>query len=76
LSSVSTRPSSVPSIASVLPTSNSPLPLTWDSTSKQELPEQHASSHAHPSRRDTALSLLSESEYDQVFISRSDNPQN
>lgn len=67
LSSVSTRPTSVPSIVSVLSTSNS---------NKQELPGHYAPSHAHPSRRDTAMSLPSESEHDQMFISQSDNPQN
>lgn len=67
LSSVSTRPTSVPSIASILSTSNS---------NKQELPEHYAPSHAHPSRRDTAMTLPSESEHDQVFISQSNNPQN
>jgi hypothetical protein len=76
LSSVSTRPTSVPSIASVLPTSNSPSPLGWDSTGKQELPGHYAPSHAHPTRRDTAMPLPSESEHDQEFISQSDNPQN
>ncbi|KIK41273.1 hypothetical protein CY34DRAFT_217545 [Suillus luteus UH-Slu-Lm8-n1] len=76
LSSVSTRPTSVPSIASVLPTSNSPSSLDWDSTSKQGLPGHYAPSHVHPSRRDTAMSLPSESEHDQVFISKSGNPQN
>lgn len=76
LSSVSTRPTSVPSIASVLSTSDSPSPLGWDSTSKQELPGHYAPSHAHPSRRDTAMPLLSESERDRVFFSQSDNPQN
>lgn len=59
-SSASTRPSSVPSIASVLSTSNSPLPPSCDSTSKEDLPGHYAPSHVHPSRRDTALSLLSE----------------
>lgn len=67
LSSVSTRPTSVPSIASVLSTSNS---------NKQELPGHYAPFHAYPSRRDTAMSLPSESEHDQMFISQSDNPQN
>jgi len=81
LSSASTRPSSVPSIASVISTPSSPPPLSWDSTSKQDEPGYHSSSHAHPSRRDTALSLLSEysddSEPDeQVFILPSGNPQN
>lgn len=74
LSSVSTRPTSVPSIASVL--SDSPSPLGWESTGKQELPGHYAPSHAHPTRRDTAMPLPSESEYDQEFISQSDNPQN
>lgn len=67
LSSISTRPTSVPSIASMLSTSNS---------NKQELPEHYPLSHAHPSRRDTAMTLPSESEHDQVFISQSNNPQN
>ncbi|KAG1847991.1 hypothetical protein C8R48DRAFT_414351 [Suillus tomentosus] len=81
LSSASTRPSSVPSIASVISTPSSPPPLSWDGTSKQDEPGHHSPSHAHPSRRDTALSLLSEysddSEPDeQVFILPSGNPQN
>ncbi|KAG2095474.1 uncharacterized protein F5147DRAFT_778685 [Suillus discolor] len=81
LSSGSTRPSSVPSIASVMPTANSPPPLSWDSTSKQDESGYHSSSHDHRSRRDTALSSLSEysddSEPDeQVFILPSGNPQN
>ncbi|KAG1849204.1 hypothetical protein F4604DRAFT_1811184 [Suillus subluteus] len=75
----STRPSSVPSIASV--TSNSPSPLSYGSTSKQGLPGHDAPSHAHPSRRDTALSLLSQYSEDsdpddQVVMSPSGNPQN
>ncbi|KAG2047160.1 hypothetical protein BDR06DRAFT_120929 [Suillus hirtellus] len=81
LSSASTRPSSVPSIASVISTPSSPPPLSWDGTSKQDEPGHHSPSHAHPSRRDTALSLLSEysddSEPDeQVFILPSGFPQN
>lgn len=81
LSSASTRPSSVPSIASVISTPSSPPPLSWDGTSKQDEPGHHSPSHAHPSRRDTALSLLSEysddSEPDeQVFILPSGIPQN
>jgi hypothetical protein len=71
--SVSTRPSSMPSIASVLPTSNSPSRFSWDSASKQELP---GPSHVHPSRHNTVLPLLSESEYDQVSIPWPGNPQN
>jgi hypothetical protein len=68
----STRPSSVPSIASVLPTSNSPSPLNWAGTSKRD---------GYPSRRDTALSLLSQYSEDsepdvQMFISPSGDPQN
>jgi hypothetical protein len=68
-SPTSTRPSSVPSIASVLPTSNSPSPLN---TSKQD---------HRPSCRDTTLSLLSQYSEDsepdiQMFISPSGNPQN
>ncbi|KAG1727133.1 hypothetical protein EDB19DRAFT_202052 [Suillus lakei] len=82
-SSASTRLSSAPS------TSNSPLRLSWDSTSKQDLPRaeedtpigHHTPSHAHPSRCGTALSSLSEysdeSEPDDPgFISPSGNPQN
>lgn len=82
-SSASTRPSSVPSMASVLSTSNSPLPPSCDSTSKEDLPRHHAPSPVHPSRsrRDTALSLLSEynddsEPDDQVSIPLSGNPQN
>ncbi|KAG1764725.1 hypothetical protein EDD22DRAFT_845733 [Suillus occidentalis] len=76
LSSVSTRPTSVPSIASVLSPSESPSPLGWDSTGKQELPGHYAPSHAHATRRDIAMPLPSEPEHDQEFISQSSNPQN
>ncbi|KAG1784739.1 uncharacterized protein HD556DRAFT_199693 [Suillus plorans] len=80
-SSASTRPSSVPSITSVISTANSPSPLSWDSTSKQDEPGYHSPYHAHSSRRDTALFSLSEysedSELDDhVFILPSGNPQN
>ncbi|KAG2092794.1 uncharacterized protein F5147DRAFT_779534 [Suillus discolor] len=60
LSSGSTRPSSVPSIASEILTANSLPPLSWDSTSNQDESGYHSPSHDHRSRRDTALSSLSD----------------
>ncbi|KAG2365186.1 hypothetical protein BDR07DRAFT_1481731 [Suillus spraguei] len=86
----STRPTSVVSAASVPSTSNSPSHHSWDGANRQNLlPGHHTPSHAHPSRRDTALSLLSQyseeslSQYSdepepnsQVSISQSGNLQN
>ncbi|KAG2030782.1 hypothetical protein BDR03DRAFT_161020 [Suillus americanus] len=53
---ISTRPSSVPSIASVTPNASSPLSL--GSTSKQGLPGHHSPSHARPSSVSSIASVL------------------
>ncbi|KAG2137973.1 hypothetical protein DEU56DRAFT_912609 [Suillus clintonianus] len=87
LSSVASL-SSGPSLSTSVPsTSNSPLRLSWDSPRKEDLSRDeedptighHVPSRVHPSRHDTALTLLSEysdeSEPDeQVLTPSSGNP--
>lgn len=75
LSSASAPPTSVPSAALLPSISNSPSHLSWDGANGQNLlPGHHGPSHAHPSRRDTALSLLSQYS-DESLSQYSDEPE-